>query len=300
MPERQVVYKIIKRTVLIFLIGYLMYWFPFMDYNANGNAVLRPISQTRILGVLQRIALCYGIVALLVYYTNWRTMVITSVVILIGYWIVLAGYGNLDSKFLNLQSVVDKAVLTPDHMYRLGKEGYDACGILGTFPAVVSTIAGYLCVRFLNSMNKGYEVLAKIAMAGFVCLAIAYWWNLVFPYNKKLWTSSYTMLTIGINSFLFVCLIYIVDFLKYKKWGNVFEVFGKNPLFIYVFSACFPVLINLIPTGSDKRAWSYVYDGFAGLFGDGLPASFLYCISFMIFCWFVAYVLDRQRIYIKI
>lgn len=301
MPQKDVIYKIIKRTVLIFLIGYLMNWFPFMKWDSNGELHLLPISETRILGVLQRIALCYGITALLVYYFSLRTLIILSAITLVGYWLLMARYGNLDSKSANLHSVIDIAVLTPDHMYKLGARGYDPSGILGTFPAVVNTIAGYICANYLSRNPKGFESLAKISMAGFACISIAYLWNLVFPYNKNLWTSSFVMLTVGIDCLIYVCLIYIIDFLGHKKWTRFFDVFGKNPLFIYVFSSCLPGLYNLIPAADGKPMWSHIYRNiFAPAFGDGLLASFLYCCFFMFLCWLMAWWMDRNKIYIKI
>lgn len=301
MSQKEVVVKILKRTFLIFLIGYLMYWFPFFDYDADGVFQFRPISHTRILGVLQRIALCYGIAALLVYYTGLRTIIISSVVILLAYWIAMAGYGNLDSKTGNLQSVIDMAALTPNHMYRMGKEGYDACGILGTFPAVVNTLAGFVCAWFIKNKPKGFETLAKVAMAGFACLAIAYLWNLVFPYNKKIWTSSYVMLTIGIDCLIFVCLIYITDFIGHVKWANFFNVFGKNPLFIYVLSELIPRFFGAISTPEGKSVWSKLYTNiFAAGLGNGLLASLLYCMFLMFVYWLAAWWMDKKKIYVKL
>src|SRR3984885_635620 len=89
MEQRAVLSKIIRRTLLIFLLGYLMYWFPFIEKTTDGHLGLRSITTTRILGVLQRIALCYGIASLLVYYFKPRTVIVISVCLLIGYWIIL-------------------------------------------------------------------------------------------------------------------------------------------------------------------------------------------------------------------
>ena len=300
MPQKEVVFQILKRTFLIFLLGYLMYWFPFVEFNSQHEWVFKPISETRFLGVLQRIALCYGSVALLVYYTSTRTLIITSVVFLVGYWLVMASFGDLSIPG-NIASIIDRAVLTPAHMYHKGAEGYDACGILGTFPAIVNTIAGYLCGYYIRRKPKGYEMLTKIALAGFLCLVVAYFWNLVFPYNKKIWTSSYVMLTIGIDCFIILTLIYIVDFMGKRNWGYYFEVFGKNPLFIYLLSELLPRLLGIIPVGDKSSAWEMVYKGFFGpLFSDGLVASLLYSISYMFFCWLIGYWMDKKKIYIRL
>src|SRR6266481_7053024 len=94
MKQSEVVWKILKRTALIFLLGYLMYWFPFVELDKNHNIIAAPLRNTRIMGVLQRIALCYGIAALMIYFLKIRASVIICVILLFLYWLLLYWFGD--------------------------------------------------------------------------------------------------------------------------------------------------------------------------------------------------------------
>src|SRR6476619_7371914 len=91
--------KVIKRTIMIFLLGYLMYWFPFFRLDAAGHIVGAPIRDTRIMGVLQRIALCYFFASLMIHYLSRRTIIIVSMALLIGYWLLLLFFGDPNQPF---------------------------------------------------------------------------------------------------------------------------------------------------------------------------------------------------------
>jgi len=121
MPQSTVLWKILRRTLLIFLLGYLMYWFPFLTHTPDGGWGLLPISHTRIMGVLQRIGLCYGIAALLIYYTSTRTVITVALLLLVGYWVILllAGVPGADvySMTGNAGYRLDMWLIGGNHLY---------------------------------------------------------------------------------------------------------------------------------------------------------------------------------------
>lgn len=290
--------KVATRTALIFLCGYLLYWFPFLEFNTAGDLALRPIAHTRIPGVLQRIALGYGFAALILHYGKTRGALIFSAAALLGYWALMAAFGDYTLQG-NAALKLDIALLGEGHLY--GGEGmpFDPEGILSTLPAIVNTIAGYLAARFLRQTGIGYEALAKLLMAGVVLVIVALAWHSVFPINKKLWTSSYVLVTIGIDLCLLALLSYLIDMTGPRRWTYFFEVFGRNTLFIYLFSELLMTVMGL--THVDKRnVFDWLYEVvFAPLAGDKL-GSLIYSVGFMLMCWLLAWGLDRRKIYIRL
>ncbi|MBS1975697.1 MAG: DUF1624 domain-containing protein, partial [Bacteroidetes bacterium] len=239
MQQSQVLWKIFKRTFIIFLLGYLMYWFPFIAQDKGGNIILAPISHTRIMGVLQRIALCYCIASLMIYYLKPKTSVIICMIILLAYWPIMYFFGDPSDPLSltgNAGLKLDKWLMGEGHMYHGEGIAFDPEGWISTLPAVGNVVAGYIAGQFIQQKGKTFEGLSKLLLAGFGLLAIAYFWDLGFPINKKLWTSSFVLYTAGLDCIIISAVIYIIDFLGVKKWTYFFEVFGKNPLFIYLLS----------------------------------------------------------------
>jgi predicted acyltransferase len=301
LSQAQVLGKIFKRTIIIFGFGYLLYWFPYFEYDSNHHLVLSPISHTRILGVLQRIALAYMIGSLLIYYLKPRAAVIISIVILLLYWPVMVMFGNsVDPLSLTGNAVLrmDKWLMGENHLYHGEGLAFDPEGWLSTLPAVGNVVAGYVVGKFLQEKGKTYEGLAKLLLAGFGLLVIAYCWDLGFPINKKLWTSSFVVYTVGLDCVIISLIIYVVDFLGKTKWTKFFTVFGKNPLFIYLLSE-FGASTLFVITINSKSLYGWIYDNIfqpAGLY----LGSLLFAVSFMLFCWFVGYILDKKKIYIRV
>ncbi|WP_245869940.1 acyltransferase family protein [Pedobacter ginsengisoli] len=169
MENSAVLAKIFKRTLLIFLIGYLMYWFPFFSYNEGGGISFSPIANTRILGVLQRIALCYGIASLLIHYLSARSVIIISVLFLIGYWGALLLFGDATDPFSmtgNAGQYLDLYVLGDNHMYHGEGIAFDPEGILSTIPSCVNVIIGYFAGKFIQEKGKGFETISKLLLVG--------------------------------------------------------------------------------------------------------------------------------------
>lgn len=301
MSNSQVVTKILKRTLTIFLLGYLMYWFPFVKYDAAHNLILAPISETRIFGVLQRIALAYGATALMMYFLKPRLTTIITILILILYWPVMIYFGDSADPL----SIQGNAVLRLDtwligtkHLYMGEGFPFDPEGLLSTLPSIGNVVAGYLVGSYLQKNGKSYEGLAKLLMIGVLCFIISYWWNLGFPINKKLWTSSFVMRTVGLDCMILACIIYLIDFLGKTKSVYFFQVFGRNPLPIYLLSEIGVIILFIIPVGQ-LSLFQWVYQNIF-IYAGNYFASLLFAISWMLFCWVAGYILDKKKIYIKV
>ena len=239
LSQQQVLWKILKRTFIIFLLGYLMYWFPFVEKDRAGNIIAFPLANTRVFGVLQRIALCYGIAALIIYYCKPKAAVIIGVIFLLAYWIILNSFGDAANP-LSMQGnegfLIDKWMLGENHLYHGEGVAFDPEGLLSTMPAVANVIAGFTVGRYIQKNGNTYKGLVVLLLWGAAFLFLASLWNLNFPVNKKLWTSSFVLLTVGLDCIILSALIYIISFKKINGWTYFFEVFGRNPLFIYLLS----------------------------------------------------------------
>ena len=136
-------------------------------------------------------------------------------------------------------------------------------------------------------------------LAGAVLLFVALSWNMVFPINKKLWTSSFVLYTVGLDLFVLAILVYVIDILKIQRWSYFFEVFGKNTLFIYLLSEVGVILLCYFNVG-DRSAYEWVFGTVFYPLAGGYVGSFLFAISWMLICWAVGYWMDKRKIYIKV
>jgi predicted acyltransferase len=296
--EGSFIVKVLKRTLIIFLLGYLMYWFPFVAQNAAGEWVFKPFESTRVFGVLQRIALCYAIASLVIHYFKIKGALLFSVIALVLYRIILFEFGDLTLEG-NAGTKLDLWLLGAGHLYHGEGVAFDPEGLLSTLPATVNVIAGYVAGMFLQRSGKNYETIAKLLMVGAVLLLMATWWGLMLPINKKLWTSTYVLHTVGIDLMVLAVLVFIIEIAQLNKWTYFFEVFGKNTLFIYLLSEVFVILLWTFSVGdSDLYGWIYknVFQSWAGDYNG----SVLFALWVMLTCWVVGYWMDKKKIYVKV
>src|SRR5579862_7340004 len=296
--DAAVLRKLATRTALIFLCGYLLYWFPFFTFDATGHIVLAPISHTRILGVLQRIALGYGAAALIVHYGGRAGAIGFGLSALLGYWWVMHAFGDY-SLAGSAAIKLDKLVLGEAHMYHGEGVAFDPEGILSTLPAIVNVLAGYLAGRFIRDHGTNRGTIVRLLLAGAACVVLSLLWNTVFPINKKLWTSSYVLCTVGIDLGVLATMVYVVPQAHDRRWTYFFEVFGRNTLVVYLISEIGDKLLHIVRIGQQSLfEWLYAV-GFAPWFGDK-PGSLLYAVVYMLGCWTVAYAMDRKGIHIRL
>lgn len=303
LSQAQVLGKIFKRTFIIFLLGFLMYWFPFVHYNEQHELVGNPFGNTRVMGVLQRIALGYCFASLMVYYLKTRTIFILSVLFLVLYWVLLLAFGGGADPYdmlTNAGTRLDLWMLGPNHLYHGEGVAFEPEGILSTLPSISNVTFGYLAGKWIKEKGKEYEGLAKLLLAGVIFIGLALAWHPFFPVNKKLWTGSFVLLTVGLDCVILSLLIYITDFLNKRSWSYFFEVFGKNPLFIYLLSEVGAILLWFFGVGENyKPVYRWIFDN---IFSKAGPyfGSFLFAISFMLVCWLVGYFLDKKKIYVRV
>lgn len=318
--------KVTKRTVLIFCIGLFLNAFPFVRYNAEGFLELKAFQNLRILGVLQRIALCYFLAAVMVYYLRPVKLFTAGVGLLLLYWVMCLFWGDADPFSLQgwFGTAIDKAVLGETHMYHGEGVAFDPEGLISTIPAVVQVILGYWAGNFIirkkntpveekqepvQAAGGLYPLLTKLFVAAMLLIFTGLCWNIVFPINKKIWTSSFVIYTSGMAVVVLAMLIYFIEIRKWRgAWSHFFDVFGKNPLFIFVLSGIWVRLYGLVRIADGMKEGKQVYKGlggwtydhaFAPLFGN-MNGSFLYAVFHILIFWFIAWQLDKRKIYIKV
>ena len=296
--------KIGKRTLIIFLLGYLMYWFPFFHREA-GSWAFNPLGNTRIMGVLQRIALCYFFGSLIVHYCSKRTAVIISVLLLLGYWVFLLLLGEPGKELTMLGNAgtrLDILIMGNAHLYhdKGGPIAFDPEGLLSTLPAIVNVIAGYLAGAYIQRKGRNYESVAKLLIAGVCLIGIALFWAQFFPLAKKLWTSTFTLLTIGIDLVIIGVLIYAIEIKNIKRGTNFFLVFGRNSLAIYLLSELLFTVISTVWVKPNLSFYDWVNQVFYQPLFPGAFGTLVFAICYMMLCWLVGYVMDKKKIYIKI
>jgi len=294
--------KILKRTFIIFLLGFLMYWFPFFREAEGGGLELKPLAETRIPGVLQRIALCYFFSAIILHYGSKKFAWWFSVFALLAYWATSYFFGNSSDPYSltgNAALKLDLFLLGENHLYHGEGIAFDPEGLLSTLPSIVNVIAGFLAGDFIRRNGNSYESIAKLMVAGSILILGAFIWDLAFPINKKIWTSSYVLLTVGLDLLILSVLVYIIEIYRHQRWTYFFVVFGRNPLFIYLLADVSLTTMVMIRV-RDTNLQHWLYRDVMGTFAGPVLASLLFAIFFMLLNWTVGYFLDKKRIYIKV
>lgn len=298
--------KVLRRAGLIFLLGFAMYWYPFVDH-VDGAWVLKPFADTRVMGVLQRIALCYALAAFAVRYLSPRWLVGLSALLLLGYWALLLAFGDPADPFSKLGNAgarLDLLVLGPRHLYRRDG-GFDPEGLLGTLPATVNVIAGYLAARYLKDAAGRRSALAWMALAGVLLAAAALAWNPFFPIGKKLWTGSFVLLTVGMDLVLLAALAAALEGRAPNPVTRFFptrffQVFGLNPLAIYLFSELLVVTLQRIEVAPGVGLYDWVGASLFQAAAPGPMGSLLCATAYMLACWLLGYILDRRGIVVRL
>lgn len=311
--SRPAAWKIIKRTLVIFAIGLGLSWFSLLFSTWNslagedlsfwsrlGQSVMT-FDRIRILGVMQRLALCYGataIIALIVKHKNIPYLIIT---LLAGYTLILFFGRGFEYNDTNILSIVDSAVLGINHMYR--DNGIEPEGLLSTIPSIAHVLIGFCCGKLLMEVKDINEKIQRLFLIGTVLTFAGFLFSYGCPINKKIWSPTFAIVTCGLASSFLALLIWVIDVKGYKKWGKPFEVFGINPLFLYAMAWVLSVLFSYIrlPYGETtisihRYLYSVVLEPLIGEY----PASLTYAIIFVSIHWAIGYVLYRKKIYIKI
>jgi predicted acyltransferase len=311
--------KVIKRTLLIFAIGLFLNWAPFVRWDGDQLAFrhwvnpANPENGVRILGVLQRIALCYCFASIIIYFLKIRGAFVAAGVLLLGYWLLCLLGNPADPYSINgwFGTAIDKKILGVAHMYKGEGFAFDPEGLMSTFPAIAQVIFGYLVGNYITQKGKTFEMVSGLFVTASILLLAGFCWNMVFPINKKIWTSSYTLYTTGLATLILSVFLYVIELRNHKgAWTKFFDVFGKNPLFIFFLSGFLPRILGLLRwvdhTGEDGKP---VYTGVFAWFYEHVcknisvnlnNGSLLYALCMVGFYWIIVYWLDRKKIYIRV
>lgn len=311
-PTRQVIYKILKRTALIFLVGLVLAWFglSLSTYNqlkaenlpffSHVWGAVTNFESVRILGVLQRLALCYGFASLIVVLVKHKYIPYIIIGGLVGYFFILVGGNGFEPNDTNILGIVDRSVFSLKHLYL--DRGVEPEGLLSTIPSVCHVLIGFYCGRMLMETKDNKERMLNLFLAGTIMTFLGFLLSYGCPINKKIWSPTFVLVTCGLGSLLLALLIWIIDVKQYKSWSRFFQAFGVNPLAIYVFAGILASLIDFIVVNYKGDVFdlkSLCYEALAYCFNPYF-ASLAFALLFIGVCWTVAYVLYKKKIYIKL
>lgn len=295
-----------KKLQLVVAVGVLI----LMTVLAFGG--FKDYETVRIPGVLQRIAIVYLIVSLLYLTTGWKTQAGIGITVLLAYWALMTlvpvpgvGAPNFD-KGTNLGAWLDNYLL-PGHLWATSKT-WDPEGILSTLPAIGTGIAGLLVGTLLTSGLSKDKKATYLLVSSVIAIVLGLVWNIVFPINKALWTSSYVLYAAGIASLCLVILYYVIDVLCISGWTKFFVIFGVNPMVVFFFSGIIPRVLSSIKVAYPGDATheaiglqTYIYE-FLLLpnFSDPINASLAYALTYLTFWFIVLYILYRNKLVFKV
>jgi predicted acyltransferase len=300
--------KIFRRTLLIFGLGLFLATFPF--YNFTKGEWL-DFSTVRIMGVLQRIAVCYLVASLIFIRTNWKQQAIIAAALLLIYWALMTLINvpgceitTFNDKACNLAAYLDRTILTENHIWRSAKV-YDPEGLLSTIPAIATTLAGILCGHWLREKRDHNEKVAAMFFFGISLIVLGWIWSFWFPINKALWTSSYVVFTAGMALCFLAFCYWLIDIKNYKIWTKPFVIFGVNALALFVGSGVMARLLGLIKVSRDADGKSvslqqWIFGNIFTPLAAPVNASLMYAICFILVWLFLMWLLYRKRIFIKV
>jgi predicted acyltransferase len=283
--------KIAKRTAILFLLGVLLYAFPWVGV---------PLSNYRILGVLQRIALCYGIGSVACLLLNRNQIIGLSVALLLGYWGLMLGFGDLSLEN-NAVRHLDRFLFGDSHLYHGDGLAFDPEGLLSTLPSLVTFLIGYLVGQYIGTTDDKSLIIKNLSIAATALIIGGILWDLSFPINKKLWTSSYVLLVAGLSLAIFNTVYYIADVVKQRSWAKPFIVFGTNAILAYLISEYLIMILQGFVKFSDgTNGHEYTFGMFSYTFGASSFTSLLWSLSYVAVCWLLVYPFYRKKIFLKV
>ena len=263
----------------------------------------KDLTGIRIPGVLQRIGVVFFIASLLFLNFNWKGLLAIFIMILIGYWALMTqipidGVMPELTRASNLGSVIDLKLLTNAHMY---KSDYDPEGILSTLPSIATTIFGmFLGLILLNKNKTQQEKYRYIVIIGVAALILGYLWDITFPLNKALWTSSFVLVTGGWASIIYALIFYVSDILGINSWGKPAIIFGSNAITVYFLSSFTSKLFGLIKLSNGRSLHGNLYDFLSSIISNPKLSSLIYALLVISFYYLIALLMYRKKIFIKV
>jgi predicted acyltransferase len=295
-PTKSLLRHVIRRSAIIFGIGLGL---NILAAFAFGKASIR------IPGVLQRIAVCYLLAALVYLGFGGKALFPVAAALLLGYWLLMTrvpvpgyGAGHLDVEG-NLAAHIDRIVLG-SHTWK-HDPSWDPEGFLSTLPAIATTLLGILAGILLRSQRPTQSKIARLILWGWAGALSGLLWNEVFPINKNLWTSSYSLFMAGLAAAALGVCLWAVDFRGWRTWAKPFIWLGANALFLFVAGDILAFLLLAIKVGSPPRSlYAAIYRTVFDHFADARLGSFLFALVYCAFWIAVAGFLFRRRLFIKV
>jgi predicted acyltransferase len=302
--DAAVYWRIIRRTATLIFLG----WLPTLllksiAYFHEGTPI--DLGNLRIFGVLVRIAIVYFIASLIVLNIPLRAQVVLSVIILLGYWATLGflpkphDYASNLSNKGNVTVIVDRALVGDKHMYH-GDPPTEPEGFLSTFPAIVTSLLGYWTGLFIQRRGINYNTALRVAIYGFYLALAGQIWHIIFPINKKLWTSSFVLLTGGLAMVLLAACLVIFDIRGWRRLARPFEIVGVNAIVVFVASGLLAILLrDMRIEGISAHAWLY-HHLVTSWIHDPKLASLGMALLTVAFWWFVCWLMSLVGLAIRV
>ena len=291
----KVIRRIVKRTVLLFVIGLFINWF---DHAIEGDLLC--FGHLRIWAVMQRIALCYGIVSLFALFCNHKYTISVVIGLLAIYTLILIlGNGYAYDADVNILAQADLKLFGYDHIYH--KSPVDPEGLMGTISSVAHVLLGFYCGKLIRQKETVSDKVIALFFVGTVLVVSGYLLSFGLPINKRIWSPSYVLVTCGLASLLQALLMQIIDsnggsklFTLHSSLITFFRVFGVNALALYVSSELLQILLKNIGLSE------IIYNGIHAVIPPLKWASLIYAVYFVLLNYALGYILYRKKIYIKL
>jgi predicted acyltransferase len=320
--DSALVKQILRRGIIIYLLGFAMAMFPFYQWGTipslpNANAwdrIVFRIEHVRILGVLPRIAIVYMIAGLVTLKTTLKQQIVIIATLLFGYWFAMTlipvpgenaiGAALLNTHDRNLAAYLDRLILGTNHTW-IGSVTFDPEGPMSTIPAIGTAMLGVIAGRWIALKEKPLlERISGLFAVGAIGMMVGLMWNWSFPINKNLWTSSYVIFTAGMACLALATIMWIVDYCNVKWWTKPFVVYGVNPIVAFVGSGVMARLIYTLWHVSYNGRSTAVQDAvYQAVFLPWLPprvASLAFAITFVLLWYGILLVLYRRKIILKV
>ncbi len=286
-PRSRLFLQVLRRALVLYCLGLVIYGFPHYD-----------LSTLRLLGVLQRIAICYVAAAGVYLTTSVRGQVVCIIGLLATYWMLMMlvpvpgyGAGNLDVE-RNLAHYVDRMVLGA-HNYAHTKT-WDPEGIVSTLPAIATALFGVMAGHLLRWRREFAERTVWMFLAGNALIAAGLVCDAWLPINKKLWTSSFSLFMAGLDFVIFAGFLWLVDRMGYRRWARPFEIMGMNAIAIYMASEMVEEVLSVI-------GWrDPIYRTLFVPFWSPYNASLAYALSYTAVMFVIAYAMYRRGWFVKV
>jgi predicted acyltransferase len=294
-PKARLFLQVLRRAGIIFALGLIVYAAP------NFN-----LSTQRLLGVLQRIAICYLIASAIYLTTRWRVQVVWIVALLVSYWLVMMlipvpGYGAGDlAAGHNIANYVDR-VLLGAHNYANTKY-WDPEGLISTLPSIATTLLGIMAGHVLRLKRDLSERTTWLYLAGSILIAVGLICDIWLPINKKLWTSSFSLFMAGMDFVLFAGFVWLIDGRGYQRYARPLVIMGMNAIAVYMASELLEEVLSLVHVDgpATRSVHEWIYQTLYAPFASPRNASLAYAISYVLLMYGIAYGLHKRRWFLKV